>query len=1342
MPNGLAALGILSGGSTGGTPSISGLSLFKQINRNEGKLRQQYFNRADVQKNIETFKNKISKFEDVDALVKDRKSLQFLLAAFDLDSEINNAGKIKTILKSDVTDPNSFANRLNDKRFGELAKFVNASEKGLSNLQTASSQQTLIDKFLQNTFEKDVGGKNPEIAKALYFLRNINSVDSTASLLGTLQFRHVVTTTLRLPQEIARQSIDKQIAMVEAKFDVKKAVTTGDAKNVSDIRQTRFTDDIQAMELAEAQVTRSESALKLLNKKLKVIREQLDGVPSITDPTGINSTRIPIHKTAVKQLSEIKGSNSAAEAALNELDPVLTYLDNEAVKIRDVTTQDDLDAFKATFAAEASKVADLIYHTARFRDPDTGNNINLFKPGGGTVDAGQPNTYDADRINYAYQGGALGANPITTLSGTLGSNPFTVQTGTLGSNPFQSIGGFPDGEVRVTHPSHPFEVGDQVTISGASDVVGMDVNGTFTITAATSNTYEFDCGVDQTASGSGGGDSVVVSASNQILVSHTGHPFDNGDTVTFSNGDTVGGLDLDGSFTVANKTDNTYTITASAQAAAGTTGGGSTVGVNASNQVQVAHTGHEHEAGGYVTLSNVSSVGGLTLNGTFQIASTSTNSYVITVGSQAIAGQTGGGSSVGYGHTLGSNPFTTTNGSPLVSVAHDDHGLEEGDVVLFSNSSSVGGLDLDTTFRVTSVTDADNYVVTAVSNATSDANGGGSAVGYELPYLISVVDEINSNVIAHHKHMATFVSKLTSAASTIASATLSNAHDNANSAMADLTDAKKEFADASTVVLANNATFSAETGKVYFAARLNSTELAKGRESVLDAISRTKLIEDSLKSIDALATKSFTSDNATQYASIRADIVNLLNTPGTVTGSTSGTLGSNPFQTQGGNAQVTVTQANHGFTAGDSVTFSGGNAVGGLDLNATFVITSITDDDTYVVTASSNATSGATGGGGSISFSGAPIQTLDNLLSVSTNTNYRIRTGVNQYLAANPGLNDIDGSGPYSLNNGTRLATLLPSSLTSGNQATVQTNSVTLLKNTETVRKQLERDQPVFDFVGNIADPLGAVDAQMRDLRENIDDYFKAGSKTGALLIEPSAQDLIIRLGSVGKKLTVEAQNTLKDTLKTHLDNYVYSVLKGGRSGSLGSNPYTTTKDSSTVTVAHSAHGFDVNDFVEFNNGSDVGGLNLDTTFQISSVLDANRYTITASSNATSSATGGGGLVTFTTIPSDRNTFMVNSHFDANRAYGKMRTERYALDIEATILRSQFNQPIETQTQFLEPLKNTDYAIKFIEKYLLIKDLETTGVSFSPTNNNALAVNLIKSINPNTGVGLSVNLFS
>ena len=227
MLNGASALGILTGSSGTSAPNaISSLALFKQINKNEAKLRQTFFNRQDVQKDIETFKTKVVDFEDIDDLVKDRKTLQVILTAFDLGSEINNPGKIKAILKSDVNDVNSFANRLNDARFAELAKFVDFNGRGFKSLTTASSQQSLIDKYLQNRFESDVGGANGEIAKAFFFLHNINSITSTAGLLGNMQLRTIATTALRLPPQIASQSLEKQIQLIESKFDVKKAASS------------------------------------------------------------------------------------------------------------------------------------------------------------------------------------------------------------------------------------------------------------------------------------------------------------------------------------------------------------------------------------------------------------------------------------------------------------------------------------------------------------------------------------------------------------------------------------------------------------------------------------------------------------------------------------------------------------------------------------------------------------------------------------------------------------------------------------------------------------------------------------------------------------------------------------------------------------------------------------------------------------------------------------------------------------------------------------------------------------------------------------------------------------
>jgi hypothetical protein len=71
---------------------------------------------------------------------------------------------------------------------------------------------------------------------------------------------------------------------------------------------------------------------------------------------------------------------------------------------------------------------------------------------------------------------------------------------------------------------------------------------------------------------------------------------------------------------------------------------------------------------------------------------------------------------------------------------------------------------------------------------------------------------------------------------------------------------------------------------------------------------------------------------------------------------------TNPFTTVSGSATVTVTDVAHGATTGTFVTFSGATAVGGLTLNGEYQIT-VTTVDEYTITAASNASSSATGGG-------------------------------------------------------------------------------------------------------------------------------------------------------------------------------------------------------------------------------------------------------------------------------------------------------------------------------------------------------------------------------------------
>lgn len=88
------------------------------------------------------------------------------------------------------------------------------------------------------------------------------------------------------------------------------------------------------------------------------------------------------------------------------------------------------------------------------------------------------------------------------------------------------------------------------------------------------------------------------------------------------------------------------------------------------------------------------------------------------------------------------NPFTTTSGSAVVSVADNTHGLIDGDSVHFSGASAVGGITIDGEYTVT-VTDGDNYTITHSTTASSSASGGGS-VSYEYEINIGLEDSIDA----------------------------------------------------------------------------------------------------------------------------------------------------------------------------------------------------------------------------------------------------------------------------------------------------------------------------------------------------------------------------------------------------------------------------------------------------------------------------------------------------------------------------------------------------------------------------------------------------------------------
>lgn len=257
----------------------------------------------------------------------------------------------------------------------------------------------------------------------------------------------------------------------------------------------------------------------------------------------------------------------------------------------------------------------------------------------------------------------------------------------------------------------------------------------------------------------------AVDGSDTVVVTHTAHGRSNGDTVRYYGNADIGGTYvgdriIDGEYTIANKTTDTFEITqASVVSTAALSSPFATT--NTDETVVVTDAAHAKVTGQKVNFSGASAVGGITPDGEYEITRLSADTYSIEHGSAATSDASGGGTvtrawvydrigstpsdsgRVYYTFNL-TNPFTTTAGSKNVSVAHTAHGATVGDEVRVYNATAVGGITLSGAYKIKTSTDADNFIVEHSTEASSSATAGGP-VHLEYDLGVGPADTILEN---------------------------------------------------------------------------------------------------------------------------------------------------------------------------------------------------------------------------------------------------------------------------------------------------------------------------------------------------------------------------------------------------------------------------------------------------------------------------------------------------------------------------------------------------------------------------------------------------------------------
>lgn len=168
-----------------------------------------------IQVSRDYFFSGFEKISSSDDLVSDFRILKVVLTAFGLDDDIKNRAFIKKVLDSDITDTDSFANKLSDKRYLEMAKSLSFSQA-----EPDKDGAEIFDLFVEKTFHARVGESDENLRLALNAKSEIPALSKKYgsenafwySVMGSKPLRAVFEKAFGLPASFGQLSLDRQLS--------------------------------------------------------------------------------------------------------------------------------------------------------------------------------------------------------------------------------------------------------------------------------------------------------------------------------------------------------------------------------------------------------------------------------------------------------------------------------------------------------------------------------------------------------------------------------------------------------------------------------------------------------------------------------------------------------------------------------------------------------------------------------------------------------------------------------------------------------------------------------------------------------------------------------------------------------------------------------------------------------------------------------------------------------------------------------------------------------------------------------------------------------------------------
>jgi len=155
---------------------------------------------TSTKREIDYYNAHIGKVKTLDDLMGDYQLYSYAMKAHGLEDFTYAKGFMKKVFTSDLSDPTSFANRLNDPKYKQIAAAFNFGATGAATAQTASTQTKMFGTAATKTTDASIGLYQQSFAteeaaaktETNYYDANIGSIKSVDDLLKNSRLRDYV----------------------------------------------------------------------------------------------------------------------------------------------------------------------------------------------------------------------------------------------------------------------------------------------------------------------------------------------------------------------------------------------------------------------------------------------------------------------------------------------------------------------------------------------------------------------------------------------------------------------------------------------------------------------------------------------------------------------------------------------------------------------------------------------------------------------------------------------------------------------------------------------------------------------------------------------------------------------------------------------------------------------------------------------------------------------------------------------------------------------------------------------------------------------------------------------